>query len=380
MHKRVISIVTLLIMMIITSIIVNSYSENVPDKEDETSQQNPSATQEKPDVGIEETALPEGKLLTLYQMDGSLMFSLQQFAQEYHLEWEYDETEGTIYIKGENLICTMLKDTPVISKNGIYLPNQIKPYIDTDLSVYLPVEMIESVFEMGYESKTEEKEVAVFASEIPDQQNDPNFKVFEQKFPQMTEEELIAYLSFLSPPLSGASISKYDSHLPGADRSYRNGTHEGIDWYDGVTGITVDKSTPVLSMAEGIVVRADHDYTELNQEDRGKILTITMNLGHTPEYILDELRGQSVWVQYPHGVLVRYAHLSVIEDSIVIGKTVKKGEVIGYVGNSGTSDGVKGNNQGLHLHSDILIYNHLFWEHLNSEQIRDVLESLFPSE
>lgn len=352
MHKRAISIVTLLILMIITSLVVSSYSKNVQ----------PSPIQEEPRVEIEEPIPPEGKLLTLYQMDGSLMFSLQQFAQEYQLEWEYDETEGTIYIKGENIYCTMLKDTPVISKNGIYVPNRIKPYIDTDLSVYLPVQMIESVFEMGYNPKPEEKAVTVFASKIPNQHNDADIMVFEQKFSQMTEEELITYLSFLSPPLEGASLSKYDSHLPGADRSYRNGTHEGIDWYGGVTRIPVDKSTPVLSMAEGTVIRADHDYTELNQEDRGEILTIAMNLDHTPEYILDKLRGQSVWIQYPQGVLVRYAHLSAIEDSIMIGKTVKRGEIIGYVGNSGTSDGVKGNNQGLHLHSDILIYNHLFWE------------------
>lgn len=378
MHKRIITIVILLILMIITSLVVNSYSKNVLEKEDKAIPQEPSPVQEEPRVEIEEPTPPEGKLLTLYQMDGSLMFSLQQFAQEYQLEWEYDETEGTISIKGENIYCTMLQDTPVISKNGIYLPNRIKPYIDTDLSVYLPVEMIESVFGMEYNPKTEEKEVAVFATEIPNQQNDTGFMAFEQKFSQMTEEEWIAYLSFLSPPLKGASLSQYDSHLPGADRSYRNGTHEGIDWYGGVTGIPVDRTTPVISMAEGIVVRADHDYTELNQADRGNILTIAMNLDHTPEYILDKLRGQSVWVQYPQGVLVRYAHLSVIEDSITIGKTVKKGEVIGYVGNSGTSDGVKGNNQGLHLHSDILIYNHLFWEHLNSEQIRHVLENLFP--
>ncbi|GBF11096.1 M23 family metallopeptidase [Tepidibacillus sp. HK-1] len=200
---------------------------------------------------------------------------------------------------------------------------------------------------------------------------------FEQHFSEMSSDELISYLDFLSSPLKGAKVSTRDSHLPGALRSYRNGFHEGIDWYTGVTGITINQTTPVLSMADGSVVRVDHDFVELTKKERTELLNIAKSSNQTPEYILDRLRGRTVWVQYPKGVLVRYAHLSAISKNVVLGKGIKTGEVLGYVGNSGTSDGVFGNDRGLHLHTDILIYNHLFWENLDKRQIRQVLKAIF---
>jgi len=37
------------------------------------------------------------------------------------------------------------------------------------------------------------------------------------------------------------------------------------------------------------------------------------------------------------------------------GGFVKKGQIIGFVGNSGTSDGIKGTKEGAHLHFEIRI-------------------------
>ena len=52
--------------------------------------------------------------------------------------------------------------------------------------------------------------------------------------------------------------------------------------------------------------------------------------------------GNYVWIQHPSGVYVVYAHLI---SSVVVspGQQVSKGQVIGYMGNSGSSTGT-------HLH------------------------------
>ena len=55
---------------------------------------------------------------------------------------------------------------------------------------------------------------------------------------------------------------------------------------------------------------------------------------------------------------------------------MKKGEVIGYVGNSGTSDGVKRSNAGMHLHLDLLIYGEWLWEGFTPAERRHILQSV----
>ncbi len=323
---------------------------------------------------------PQKKLnetqLALFSIEGTYLFSLKDFAAQYNMEWSYNKNEGTIDIKDKQHRYHLLRDTSVISKDGIYLPNNIKPYIDQEENVYLPINMLKQVFELNYTANNDENALAVFSSNTTETV-DNSLSVFEETFPTMTEEEIFSYLSFLSRPIQGAHLSMYDSHLPGAARTYRNGVHEGIDWYADVTGVKVDKSTPVLSMADGVVVRSDIDYMELGNDEREEMLNIAKNMNHTPQSVLDILRGRSVWVQYATGVMARYAHLSKVEEGIEVGKEVKTGDIVGYVGNSGTSDGVKENNSGLHLHLDILIYDHLFWEFCDKEQIRDVLEHLF---
>ncbi|RAL25973.1 M23 family metallopeptidase [Thermoflavimicrobium daqui] len=190
--------------------------------------------------------------------------------------------------------------------------------------------------------------------------------------------KVVSYLSFLEKPIHGAHVSTKDTQLPGAPRTYRNGVHEGIDWYSYTTGVEITKNTPVLSMADGVIVRADHEYHEMSEEERDQLLKQAATLDRTPEYILDKLRGRSVWIQYDKGVLARYVHLDRISDKVKVGDKVKKGQLIGYVGNSGTSDGVLGNKEGLHLHLDIFIYGEWFWKYYTLDERRSILEKVFP--
>lgn len=317
----------------------------------------------------------EGYSLSLEQINGLPMINLENLAEATGLKWQYNSVEGTIEITDSHNYYKLLKNTTIISKNGIYLPNVEMPIVVDEETVFLPVSMLNH-FGLTYEI-IDSHAISVFLSEESNLESANSFNEFKQQFPNMTGEDIYNYLSFLGTPLKGSHLTSRDSQLPGAPRSYRNGTHEGIDWYTGYTGISVDTSTPVLSMGEGVVVRTDHNYNELTLEERERLLKLAAQMEHTPEYILDKLRGRSVWVQYQNGVTVRYVHLSTIPPEVKVGSKVKTGDIIGYVGNSGTSDGVAGTDAGLHLHSDILIYDHLFWEYLEQEEIRLVLEKIF---
>src|SRR5690606_16540238 len=123
-------------------------------------------------------------------------------------------------------------------------------------------------------------------------------------------------------------VSTKDSSLPGAPRTYRKGVHEGIDWYGGdTTGVTITKKTPVHAIADGVVVRADHDYQEMTTTERNKLLALgKQNDGQTPQYVLDKVRGRSVWIQHDRGVMARYVHLDRISPNIQVGKKIKQGE------------------------------------------------------
>ncbi len=321
---------------------------------------------------------PKGEKIAVYNINNEHMFSLDEFYSIYNMEWQYDYFEGTIELKDTYHTYYFLKGTSVIAEDGIYLPYESKMYTDKDNNVFINLDILEDVFNYDYNSIEGEEAIEVFALDDSSVTENKSYLKFENQFPNMTEEDMIEYLSFLSVPLQGAHITSRDSQMPGAPRDYRNGTHEGIDWYAGTTGINIDKDTPILSMADGIVVRADYDYVELSNAERDEILGIAANSDHTPQYILDKLRGRTVWIQYDNGVMVRYAHLSRIAENIKVGAIVNSGDTIGYVGNSGTSYGVEENDVGLHLHSDILIYNNLFWEHFDNNQIRLILETLFP--
>ncbi|GGK27715.1 hypothetical protein GCM10010965_20700 [Caldalkalibacillus thermarum] len=347
-----------------------------PDSDKQTVKQNERKQQEK------QVEHQRGEWLTLdaEHREGQWWISARQLAKVTEGSVEVDEINGTAELDILGVPFFLIKEVSVVERNGVYLPYELEPLF-TENDVLLPLAFLENALEAEYELvETEQKvrlsldheAVAVFS-----QHGQTTFNLQE-----LSADDLIDYLSFLSNPIPGAKISTRDSHLPGAPRSYRNGYHEGIDWYGGATGIEIGLDTPVLSVADGVVVRADHDYVEMDLEEREGYLSWSAQLSDTPNYLLDKLRGRSVWVQYDHGVMIRYAHLSAVEEGIEVGKEVKRGDVLGYVGNSGTSFAVKGDEYGgLHLHADLLIYGELFWKYLDDlDEVRYVLEHIFQDE
>ncbi|MDO9535006.1 MAG: M23 family metallopeptidase [Bacillota bacterium] len=188
------------------------------------------------------------------------------------------------------------------------------------------------------------------------------------------DESLIKTLSFLQSPLPGAQVTTRDSQLPGAPRTYRNGTHEGLDFYSGYCGIPINFGDPVFSAGPGVIYRIDHDYIEALMEERNELLKISHKLDDTPEEILDMLRGRQVWIIHPFGVITRYAHLDNVAEDLQEGDLVEAGDFIGTIGNSGTSDGANGSTLNPHLHWEIWIGESYLGEGLPPSESRALLQ------
>jgi murein DD-endopeptidase MepM/ murein hydrolase activator NlpD len=316
-------------------------------------------------------ALQIYELKTFVQQD-RYYIRLEELTAHLPIQSKINQKDGEIILIYGSSQFQLIRDIPVLNNNGLFEPLDAAPVM-TKNEIWIPISMIEQVFKQKMEIKHNKALLYYRANEIP---------VFSPKvsLPKMSALEIVHYLSFLKPPLQGARVSTQQSHLPGSPRPYRGGIHEGVDWYSyGGTGVNITKNTAIHSVANGIVVRADHQYKEMTVEQREQLLAIGINNdGQTSQYILDKLRGRSVWIQSEKGILVRYVHLDRIPSHIQVGQQIKTGEMVGYVGNSGTSDGAEGNEtKGLHLHLDLFLYGEWFWKNYSMHERRMILERVF---
>ena len=155
-------------------------------------------------------------------------------------------------------------------------------------------------------------------------------------------------------PCDGIPIPKRTMRLPNAPRDYRSGTHRGIDFF-------ANWGTPVKSVADGIVLRADHNFQEVPPDFREDLLKKSAKVGSTPSDIFNNiLLGRAVFID--HGfdlvndfrVITIYAHLASIEDEIKPGFILKQGDLIGQSGNSGMRESTLGSRKGSHLHWEMI--------------------------
>ena len=107
--------------------------------------------------------------------------------------------------------------------------------------------------------------------------------------------------------------------------------------------------TPVRSVADGIVIRSDRFYKEVPAEFRREMLQRAATLNRTPSDIFNELLlGQAVIVDHGFSLfkgyrsITIYAHLSSINENIIPGYNIKKGEIFARSGNSGTEPSTLG--------------------------------------
>ncbi len=156
-------------------------------------------------------------------------------------------------------------------------------------------------------------------------------------------------------PCNNIPVPKRALLLPNAPRSYRNGIHRGIDFY-------ANWGTPVQAVADGVVIRADHQFEEVSPGFRKQLLSEAKQLGHTPSDVFEHvLVGQSVYIDHGFDLVPGYravsiyAHLSHINKNIKPGNAVSAGQLIGLSGNSGTEPSTQGLRKGAHLHWELIL-------------------------
>ncbi len=181
-------------------------------------------------------------------------------------------------------------------------------------------------------------------------------------------------------PVPDATLSSRAAHWPNAPRAYRNGVHEGFDFFDGaVSGISITYGIPIVAMASGTVLRADHDYVEMTREEYDEVIRASRSSLITSDDLLDKLRGMQVWLEHPGGFVTRYAHLSGVAPEVVVGARVEQGQVIGFTGNSGTLEAAQGTEDDPHPHVEVWRGDRYLGQGLEPAEIFDMARQLFGS-
>ena len=176
-------------------------------------------------------------------------------------------------------------------------------------------------------------------------------------------------------PIRGACLPKDDSLIPGAAREYRRGTHEGVDFYDADSCAVIGLDTDVVAAKAGTVIRADRSYEDLTSEALAELMERVGQNGGAD--VVDAFRGQQVWVDHGDSVVTRYAHLNRIADGIEVGTQVEAGQVIAYVGESGTVASVTDPGTQMHLHFEIRIDQSYLGQGLDFTTVRRLYQQAF---
>lgn len=173
-------------------------------------------------------------------------------------------------------------------------------------------------------------------------------------------------------PIVGGCLPKGDQLLPNAPRTYRNGFHEGLDLYESDNCARIGRGTGVVAARDGTIARADTAYLELTAAELNQL-----SLNPTTPAALDRFRGRQVWIDHGDGVVTRYAHLSGVAPGVVTGNAVRAGDLIAFVGESGTPESVNSPGTENHLHFELRIGEGFLGEGLQGPAVRRAYETLF---
>ena len=178
-------------------------------------------------------------------------------------------------------------------------------------------------------------------------------------------------------PIAGACMLVGDQLMPNAPRTYRNGIHEGLDFYPGLACAPIQRGTPILAAKDGTVVRADLAYQDITLVLVQELDARTKAQGFSDPVTLDIYRGRQVWVDHGGGVVTRHCHMQFIDPAIRVGVAVKTGTVLGGVGESGTPEFITAPNTELHLHWELRVGESFLGSGLPPATVRALYERVF---
>jgi len=154
-------------------------------------------------------------------------------------------------------------------------------------------------------------------------------------------------------PAEEYGVPDYINLLPNAKRDYRSGYHMGVDF-------SSPMNYPIRAAFDGVVVRSNAHQQDVDIDTYNYFLNLSSQVGKTPDDIYNFiLLGKSVVIDHGYNItdkyraITVYSHLSEISEGLIPGKIVKKGDIIGLSGNTGTSSGALQSDKGAHLHWEL---------------------------
>ena len=205
-----------------------------------------------------------------------------------------------------------------------------------------------------------------------------NFLFYIDQDTNLHESDLLTTIKLPSEDYLVPSILNL---LPNARRDYWSGSHQGIDF-------SAPLNTPITAVSGGIVVRSNPQHIDVDLDTYNTFLNTSAKLGKTPDDIYQYiLLGKSVVIDHGYTITSKfrtisvYAHLSSIAEGILPGTVVERGTVIGFSGNTGTSDGALKNNKGAHLHWEMYFDDasgrYFLGQNIPSNYLQNNIEALF---
>jgi murein DD-endopeptidase MepM/ murein hydrolase activator NlpD len=95
------------------------------------------------------------------------------------------------------------------------------------------------------------------------------------------------------------------------------------------------------------------------------------------EASLDQFRGRQVWIDHGDGVITRYCHLSGIAPGVAAGMQATAGQLVGFVGESGTPSSVRNPGHEYHLHFELRVAGSYLGHGLTLAQVRALYARVF---
>ncbi len=158
-----------------------------------------------------------------------------------------------------------------------------------------------------------------------------------------------------SLPIAGALLPSNPDNLPNAPRAYRRGVSQGFVFTGLDAGVQVKFGMPVLAVADAKIKLLNANFKEISTQEFQALITKVKDGASLND--LNLLRGRQVSLLHENGIVTRYGHLSSINPKLTYSSLIKRGDVIGFVGNSGTLDGARGTKNNARLLFEIWLEN-----------------------
>jgi murein DD-endopeptidase MepM/ murein hydrolase activator NlpD len=183
-------------------------------------------------------------------------------------------------------------------------------------------------------------------------------------------------LKILQIPIKGAVLPRHPGVFPGARRLYRHGVHQGLDFFNDA-GAHIKVDTPACAAAAGRIIRADVNYRDMTAAEYSRVMNDCNAKQYCSEANEDLFRGCQVWIDHGNGLVTRYAHLNKARQDLKVGMHVNAGDIIGYIGYSGTGENQPGLVKHPHLHFEIHLDGHYLGYGLTPSETMALYQKVF---